>query len=81
MIGTFSTVRICGPAKGGRVIAKWPGLADKNLHEGRDLLPTLDLRTVVKGVLRDHLGIPAGALGTTVFPESRGVDPVDGLIA
>jgi uncharacterized protein (DUF1501 family) len=80
--GTATAALVLGGAvKGGRVIAKWPGLADKNLHEGRDLLPTLDLRTVVKGVLRDHLGIPAGALGTTVFPESRGVDPVDGLIA
>ena len=66
--------------KGGRILAKWPGLADKNLYEGRDLAPTLDLRTVVKGVLRDHLGVPAGALGTTVFPESRGANPVDGLI-
>ena len=80
--GTATAALVLGGAvKGGRVIAKWPGLADKNLHEGRDLLPTLDLRTVVKGVLRDHLGIPAGALGTTVFPESRGIDPVDGLIA
>lgn len=80
--GTATAALLLGGAvKGGRVIAKWPGLADKNLYEGRDLAPTLDLRTVVKGVLRDHLGIPAGALGTTVFPESRGVDPLEGLIA
>ena len=80
--GTATAALLLGGAiKGGRVIAKWPGLADKNLYEGRDLAPTLDLRTVMKGVLRDHLGIPAGALGTTVFPESRGVDPLDGLIA
>ena len=80
--GTATAALILGGAvKGGRVIAKWPGLADKNLYEARDLAPTLDLRTVLKGVLRDHLGIPAGALGTTVFPESRGADPIDGLIA
>ena len=80
--GTATAALLLGGAiKGGRVIAKWPGLADKHLYEGRDLAPTLDLRTVSQGVLRDHLGIPAGALGTTVFPESRGIDPLDGLIA
>ena len=79
--GTATAALVLGGAvKGGRILAKWPGLADKNLYEGRDLAPTLDLRTVVKGVLRDHLGVPAGALGTTVFPESRGANPVDGLI-
>ena len=80
--GTATAALVLGGAvKGGRVIAKWPGLADRNLYEGRDLAPTLDLRAVVKGVLRDHLGIPAGALGTKVFPESRGVEPMDGLVA
>ncbi len=80
--GTAMAMLVLGGAvKGGRVLAKWPGLADSNLYESRDLMPTQDLRTVFKGVLRDHLGIPAGALGTIVFPESRGADPVDGLIA
>ena len=80
--GTATAALVLGGAvKGGRVLAKWPGLSEANLHEGRDLAPTMDLRTVIKGVLRDHLGIPAGALGTKVFPESRGVDPLDGLVA
>lgn len=69
-----------GAVKGGRVIAKWPGLADRDLYETRDLAPTTDLRAAFKGVLRDHLGIPAGALATSVFPDSRSVVPLDGLI-
>jgi uncharacterized protein (DUF1501 family) len=79
--GTATAALVIGGAvKGGRVIAKWPGLADKHLYEGRDLAPTMDLRTIVKGVLRDHLGIPAGALAATVFPDSRSAGPVDGLV-
>jgi uncharacterized protein (DUF1501 family) len=69
-----------GAIKGGRVIADWPGLADANLHENRDLKPTTDLRAMFKGVLRDHLGIPDGALANVVFPESGGVKGVQGLV-
>lgn len=70
-----------GAVAGGRVITDWPGLARSALHEGRDLRPTRDLRAVMKGVLRDHLGVPAAALGRTVFPDSAAVRPLEGLIA
>jgi uncharacterized protein (DUF1501 family) len=69
-----------GAINGGRVIADWPGLADANLFENRDLKPTTDLRAMFKGVLRDHLGIPDGALASTVFPDSAGVKGVAGLV-
>jgi uncharacterized protein (DUF1501 family) len=69
-----------GAIKGGRVIADWPGLADANLYENRDLKPTTDLRAIFKGVLRDHLGIPDGALASAVFPESSSVKGVQGLV-
>ena len=69
-----------GAVAGGRVIADWPGLARANLLENRDLKPTRDLREVMKGVLRDHLGVPGGALDTKVFPGSAGARPMDGLI-
>ena len=70
-----------GAVKGGRVLADWPGLADANLFENRDLKPTTDLRSVLKGVLRDHLGIPDGALASSIFPGSGVVKGIDGLIA
>ncbi len=69
-----------GAVNGGRVIVDWPGLARANLHESRDLKPTRDLRTVMKGVLRDHLGVSAAALDTKVFPQSGDVRPLDGLV-
>ncbi len=80
--GTAGAALLCGGAvAGGTVLADWPGLASKELHAGRDLRPTLDLRAVFKGVLRDHLGIGTRALATTVFPDSGRVAPITGLIA
>ncbi len=69
-----------GAVAGGRVLADWPGLSRANLLDSRDLKPTRDLRTVMKGVLRDHLGVPAGALDSSVFPGSAAARPMDGLI-
>jgi uncharacterized protein (DUF1501 family) len=69
-----------GAVAGGRVITDWPGLSRSNLHENRDLKPTRDLRSVMKGVLRDHLGVAPRALDAEVFPDSAGVRPLDGLI-
>jgi uncharacterized protein (DUF1501 family) len=36
-----------GPVKGGRVYGKWPGLAQEQLYEGRDLAITTDFRQVL----------------------------------
>jgi uncharacterized protein (DUF1501 family) len=69
-----------GAVAGGRMIADWPGLSPAALHQGRDLRPTLDLRAVVKGVLRQHLGVPTSVLGERVFPASAAARPMDGLV-
>jgi uncharacterized protein (DUF1501 family) len=80
--GTGTVALMAGGAvKGGRVIADWPGLRSANLYENRDLAPTTDLRTVLKGVLHDHLGISERALAETVFPGSAKVRPMQGLVA
>jgi uncharacterized protein (DUF1501 family) len=80
--GTATVALLAGGAlKGGRVIAAWPGLRDANLHEGRDLKPTTDLRAVIKGVLKDHLRIPEPALAAKVFPDSIAARPMAGLVA
>jgi uncharacterized protein (DUF1501 family) len=65
-----------GAVRGGRVIADWPGLAQRDRYEGRDLRTTTDLRAVLKGVLADHLQVASRALNTDVFP---GSDAVRGL--
>ncbi|HWJ71661.1 MAG TPA: DUF1501 domain-containing protein [Kaistia sp.] len=80
--GTATTAFLVGGAvKGGRVLADWPGLAPDKLYQQRDLAPTTDLRAVLKGVLRDHLGIAEPVLATTIFPGSIGVRPIAGLVA
>ena len=70
-----------GAVKGGRILADWPGLRDSALYQGRDLAPTRDLRSLLKGVLGEHLGVPNGALASDVFPDSAGAAPLGGLIA
>jgi uncharacterized protein (DUF1501 family) len=80
--GTAGAAFVAGGAvRGGRVIADWPGLADRALHEGRDLRPTLDLRALLKAALVAQIGVAEGPLETKVFPDSRGVRPLDGLFA
>ena len=69
-----------GAVKGGRVIADWPGLAEKSLYEKRDLKPTTDLRAVLKPILSDHLGIDRRDLEKTVFPSSSQVASLTGLV-
>jgi uncharacterized protein (DUF1501 family) len=62
------------------VIADWPGIKAADLHEGRDLKPTIDLRAVLKGVLQDHLRVDERALTATVFPGSGDVKAIEGLV-
>jgi uncharacterized protein (DUF1501 family) len=69
-----------GAVAGGRVIADWPGLAAHNLYQGRDLMPTQDLRSVLKGLLADHLAVPTRALEDSVFPDSAAAKPLHGLV-
>ena len=69
-----------GAVKGGRIAGDWPGLGKSQLNEGRDLLATSDMRALFKGVLRDHLGSSLDALARTVFPDSAGLSPMNGLV-
>ena len=68
-----------GAVRGGRVIADWPGLGERALHEGRDLRPTLDMRALFKAALIAQLSLDEAALESQVFPGSAGVRPLDGL--
>ncbi|HWW11642.1 MAG TPA: DUF1501 domain-containing protein, partial [Brevundimonas sp.] len=80
--GTGSSLLVAGGAlKPGGLIGDWPTLADNRLFEGRDLTPTIDVRSVFKGVLRDHLGVDRAALDSRVFPGSAAEAPtLDGLV-
>jgi len=77
--GTASVVLVMGGAvRGGKLRGDWPGL--DRLEENRDLRVATDARSVLKGVLRDHLGIDAATLDRKVFPDAPGAKPMDGLV-
>ena len=69
-----------GAVNGGKVRAEWTGLATSALQDGRDQPPRTDLRSLFKGLLGEHMGVPNAALGDAVFPDSAGAPALTGLI-
>lgn len=70
-----------GRLKGGKVYGEWPGLADDQLYQNRDLAVTTDFRQVAAALLTHHLKLSDAAL-EQVFPGGTGTGAhVGGLIA
>lgn len=67
-----------GRVRGGRVHGRWPGLGADQLYQGRDLAVTTDFRSVLAGVLRDHMGL-SGEQIRSVLPGTPAA--LDGLLA
>ena len=80
--GTGSSLLLAGGVlKQGGLVGDWPTLAEAKLFENRDLTPTLDVRSVFKGVLRDHMGVDRAALDARVFPGNAAEAPAyEGLV-
>lgn len=70
-----------GALRGGRVLGKWPGISAGELYQGRDVHATTDFRSVFKGVLAAHLGVPGSLLESRVFPGSAAAEPIEGLLS
>ena len=67
--GTGGVMLVAGGAvKGGRVMGRWPGLAEADLYDRRDLMPTSDVRAWAAHAMRGLYGIDRGVLETAVFP-------------
>ncbi len=67
--GTGGLAIVAGGAiRGGKVYGRWPGLAEDQLFEARDLMPTADVREIAAALLRSQLDISAGDLTSKVFP-------------
>ena len=60
-----------GAVKGGKIYGKWPGVADEQLNEGRDLKVTTDFRNVLGEAAYKSLG---SRQLDVVFPQAN-VDP------
>lgn len=76
--GTAGAAFVLGGAiSGGRMEGDWPGLASKNLYEGRDLMPANDLRSVFTALLEKQFGFDPSTLVQKVFPGSSGLTTLD----
>ncbi|WP_164658271.1 DUF1501 domain-containing protein [Tropicibacter sp. Alg240-R139] len=75
--GTGGAMILAGGAvRGRRVLGTWPGLAEAQLFQRRDLLPTADVRETTAWVLRSTLGINTSDLERSIFPGVQlGSDP------
>ncbi len=64
--GRAGAMLVLGPqSKGGRLLGKWPGLANDTLEEGADLAVTTDYRAVLSEIMTAHMGLADPA---AVFP-------------
>jgi uncharacterized protein (DUF1501 family) len=77
--GTGSVAMLVGGAvKGGRVLADWPGLAQGQLYEGRDLKPTMALDAVIAGAAAESLGLDPERTARTLFANTA-LKPLTGF--
>jgi uncharacterized protein (DUF1501 family) len=80
--GTASTALVLGGGlKRGGIIGDWPTLQQARLFENRDTAPTLDMRSLFKGVLSEHMGVDRRALDTSIFPDSQVAQVATGVVA
>lgn len=59
-----------GGISGGKVYGRWSGLAEKDLHEGRDLPTTTDFRNILSYLLANQMEVSDKSL-QTVFPNFK----------
>lgn len=67
--GTGGAMLLAGGAvRGGRVLGHWPGLAEADLYDRRDLRPTADVRRYLAWLLQGLAGARKSDLQAQVFP-------------
>ena len=79
--GTGGSMFLAGGAlRGGHVAGDWPGIGAGELYQDRDVHATTDFRSVFKGILATHLGVPEPLLESRVFPGSATAKPLENLV-
>jgi uncharacterized protein (DUF1501 family) len=75
--GTGGAMLLAGGAiAGGRVHGRWPGLAEADLFDRRDLMPTADVRSQAAWIMKGLIGVNRAQLEQVVFPGlDMGDDP------
>ncbi|NDE41182.1 MAG: hypothetical protein EB007_04240 [Betaproteobacteria bacterium] len=68
-VGTGGVAFIAGGhVAGGTVLTDWPGLAGGQLFEGRDLKPTIDLRSVMVPIVQRQFGLDPSQIQSNILP-------------
>lgn len=79
--GTGSTAMLFGGGlKGGRVIADWPGLAQAQLYQSRDLKPTTGLDSVIAGLAAENFRLEPEQVRRALFAQAPVSRPLDGFL-
>ncbi|WP_448661143.1 DUF1501 domain-containing protein [Sphingomonas sp. CJ20] len=79
--GTGTLAMLMGGAvNGGRIEADWPGLADAQLYENRDLRPTAALDNVIQSAVSAHFDLSPVRTAATLFPDMKASRPMRDLI-
>ncbi|MEC5406116.1 DUF1501 domain-containing protein [Paraburkholderia sp. MPAMCS5] len=79
--GTGSVAMVLGGAvAGGRVIADWPGLAQRDLYEARDLKPTTSLDALIAGVASESLRLDPHRTARALFGQTLATNPLTGIV-
>ena len=75
--GTGGAMLVVGGAvRGGRAMGDWPGLAEGDLYDGRDLMPLRDIRAYAAWAMHAKFGIAKSVLEQQIFPAlDMGSDP------
>jgi uncharacterized protein (DUF1501 family) len=69
--GTGAVAMLVGGAvQGGRIVTDWPGLAPRDLYEGRDLKPTLALDSLVAAACAEAFRLEPERTRSVLFPEA-----------
>ncbi|MEL7344355.1 MAG: DUF1501 domain-containing protein, partial [Pseudomonadota bacterium] len=67
--GTGGAMLMAGGAiRGGQVFGRWPGLAESDLYDRRDLMPTADVRAYAAWAMRGAFGLGQDVLEADIFP-------------
>ena len=79
--GTAGAAMLIGGAvQGGRIVADWPGLKNANLHDGRDLKPTLALDALIASTCAQSFQLDPDRTARTLFPGAGRAQAVPTLL-
>ena len=60
-----------GMLNGGKILSKWPGISENDLFQKRDLMSTIDYRSICAACIEKAYNIPHDVIATKIFNEKK----------